>query len=261
MLNLDVYKFRDIQAFNALLSQYNAKGFSSIQNVQKDIQSFLDSKITIPASRPLKKKVILPSNRKCPSCGSTRYRRVVNSENEIIFGCSACRFSEIISNNSEELQNLPNIDIDYNIEVVLVDGKYKKHMKDLVGTSFLDPTYKAEYILEEGKSYFMRQEKPEGTKFYYSDRKFPLPVNVTEDMVVYVADLNGQKEWYLNVTLEELELFGNPFGIHFDYATHHPPGWVTRDFAISLDSDGTVNGYMNVNEKYIADINKEIGEL
>jgi Zn ribbon nucleic-acid-binding protein len=94
MLNLSVYKNKDLQNFIAIINQCEGKGVTEIRFVREKIQNHLDKEFMelIKDSKKIKK---IKSKEICPSCKKGSFDRIYNEEGLNLFGCKKCRYSEI----------------------------------------------------------------------------------------------------------------------------------------------------------------------
>ena len=135
------------------------------------------------------------------------------------------------------------------LEVAFKAGQYVKHVETAgdvtLGRSYIDPSYVAVYDKVSGFDWFMQSRRPNGVKRYYKEFTFDLPEGIKRDEVVFVAELNGELEWYLDLALHRLaELnIASPF-YDIEEAKRNPIPQCTRDIAISLHSNEQVVGYL-----------------
>jgi len=94
MLNLKVYKNRELQNLIAVINQCETKGVTDIRFVREKIQNHLDIEFRelIQQDRKIKK---VKTKELCPSCGKGSFDKIYNEENLNLFGCKKCRYSEI----------------------------------------------------------------------------------------------------------------------------------------------------------------------
>ena len=99
MINLDVYSFKTIQEISSLLDSYMNKGYFLISNIQDDLNIIISRRVTDIINQSEK---VAPIELKqvqfleCPSCIKGHMRPVINDSKLNIWGCSRCRYSQIM---------------------------------------------------------------------------------------------------------------------------------------------------------------------
>lgn len=92
MMRLDAYALADLQVLAAALRRASGLGMD-LHGLAATVDAHVAGRLR-GAVAPLQKTP--PPPRECPACGRGRLAPVANFEGLAIFGCRACRYSEVI---------------------------------------------------------------------------------------------------------------------------------------------------------------------
>lgn len=87
-INMEPFSLKILQETKTLLKEFQLKGFTDLNQILDNLESYIKEEISKKISKQLLKKM------KCPYCGSSM-ALVSNPDMLKILGCKKCRYSKI----------------------------------------------------------------------------------------------------------------------------------------------------------------------